>query len=162
MAESTSTTNRLQIIIVTPERALLDAAADFVALPMIDGELGVLPGRRPLIGRLGVGELRTQQGEVLKRFFIDGGFVQIRSNSVSVLTPRAIPAEELKAEAAQHALLAAEGMASHSPAEREQKDRAKSRARAQLHILERVGQQHRQDLMQGRERLPQNLPSTNH
>jgi F-type H+-transporting ATPase subunit epsilon len=41
----------LQCVVVTPERAVLDEPADFVALPMYDGELGVLPGRAPLIGR---------------------------------------------------------------------------------------------------------------
>jgi F-type H+-transporting ATPase subunit epsilon len=162
MADSTTTTTRLQIVVVTPERAVLDEAADFVALPMIDGELGVLPGRRPLIGRLGVGELRVKQGEALKRFFIDGGFVEIRGNTVSVLTPKAIPAEELKTETAEQALQAAQGMTSRSPAEREQKDRAQLRARTELRILHRVGQQHTQDLLEGREHLPQNLPSTNH
>ena len=52
----------LQCVVVTPERAFLDAKADFVALPMFDGELGVLPGRTALIGRLGYGELRIRDG----------------------------------------------------------------------------------------------------
>ena len=38
----------------------MDAEADIVVLPMYDGELGVLPGRAALIGRLGYGELRTR------------------------------------------------------------------------------------------------------
>jgi F-type H+-transporting ATPase subunit epsilon len=161
MAELTSiVTSRLQIVLVTPERALLDEAADFIALPMIDGELGVLPGRRPLIGRLGIGELRVKQGEALKRFFIDGGFVQIQANAISVLTAKAIPAAELKAEAAAQALQAAEATAAHTPEELEQKTRAQMRARAQLRILKRAGHQHMQDLLEGRERLPQSLPAT--
>ena len=44
----------LRCVVVTPERALLDETADFVALPMYDGELGVLPGRSPLIDRKSV------------------------------------------------------------------------------------------------------------
>ena len=76
-------------MVVTPERAVLDEAVDFVALPMYDGELGVLPGRAPLIGRLGYGELRIRRGEETQRFFIDGGFAQVRANVVTVLTPRA-------------------------------------------------------------------------
>ncbi|HEV3142871.1 MAG TPA: ATP synthase F1 subunit epsilon [Gemmataceae bacterium] len=160
MAESSH--DRLQIVIVTPERAVLDDSADFVALPMFDGELGVLPGRRPLIGRLGVGELRVKHGEGVKRFFIDGGFAQIRGNVVSVLTPKALPAEELKAEAAQQALQAAEAMPSRTLDEREGKDRAQLRARAQLRILQKVGRQHVQDLMERRETLPQSLPQTSH
>src|SRR5262249_1605994 len=64
----------LRCVVVTPERALVDAAFDFVALPMYDGELGVLPGRAPLIGRLGPGELRTRHGNETNRYFVDGGF----------------------------------------------------------------------------------------
>ncbi len=50
---------KIQCVVVTPEKSLLDELVDFVALPLYDGELGVLPGRTPLIGRLGYGELRT-------------------------------------------------------------------------------------------------------
>src|SRR5207253_820214 len=76
----------LQCVVVTPERAVLDEPADFVALPMYDGELGVLPGRAPLIGRLGLGELRLRRGPDTRRYFIEGGFAQVRSNVVTVLT----------------------------------------------------------------------------
>src|ERR671929_1842287 len=105
--ETASTSTPIQCVVVTPERAVLDEACDFVALPMYDGELGVLPGRAPLIGRLGYGELRTRRGNVVHRFFVDGGFVQIRGNVVTVLTPRALKAEEITPEAATRALEAA-------------------------------------------------------
>ena len=39
---------KLQCVIVTPEKAILDEPADMVILPMIDGELGVLPRRAAL------------------------------------------------------------------------------------------------------------------
>ena len=94
----------LQCVVVTPERAVLDEAVDFVALPMYDGELGVLPGRAALIGRLGYGELRTRKGTVTRRFYVDGGFAQVRNNTVTVLTPRAQRAEELNAEVARTVL----------------------------------------------------------
>lgn len=80
---------------VTPERTVLDAAAEFVAVPMYDGELGVLPGRAPLIGRLGCGELRARRAGRVERYYVDGGFVQVRDNAVTVLTPKAIPVEEI-------------------------------------------------------------------
>ena len=57
----------IQCVVVTPERALLDERVDAVVLPMYDGELGVLPGRAPLIGRLGFGELRTTRGTIMER-----------------------------------------------------------------------------------------------
>lgn len=126
----------LQCVIVTPERAVLDEVVDFVALPMFDGELGVLPGRSPLIGRLGYGELRTRHGSQTKRFFVDGGFAQVRSNVVTVLTPRALKAEEINASAAEQALQAARGVTSTPEAQATQ-EKAQQRARAQLRIAQR-------------------------
>src|SRR5438128_10436190 len=91
---------KLQVVVVTPERAVLEEPAEFVALPMFDGELGVLPGRAPLIGRLGVGELRLQQHGTARRFFLDGGFAQVRADTVTVLTNKAVPAGEIDAAVA--------------------------------------------------------------
>ena len=68
----------LQCVVVTPERAVLDEYAEMVVLPMYDGELGVLPGRAPIIGRLGAGELRLKTGGAVKRYFVEAGFVQVR------------------------------------------------------------------------------------
>src|SRR5260221_10401872 len=95
-----SSSRSVQCVVVTPDRAGLEEPVDFVALPMYDGELGVLPGRAPLIGRLGYGELRIRRGGTTRRFFVDGGFAQVRSNTVTVLTPRALRAEDVNMEAA--------------------------------------------------------------
>src|SRR5439155_1110249 len=67
MATATST-RFLQCVVVTPERAVVDEEADFVALPLYDGEIGILPGRAPLVGRLGYGELRIKRGTQTKSF----------------------------------------------------------------------------------------------
>ncbi len=48
----------LQCIVVTPERTVFDQPAEFVALTLFDGEIGIAPGHAPLIGRLGCGEMR--------------------------------------------------------------------------------------------------------
>ena len=123
----------LHCVVVTPERALLDSDADFVVVPLYDGELGVLPGRAPLIGRLGCGELRIRQGEQTQRIYVDGGFVQVRGDVVTVLTARAIPAAAIKPEAVQEALAAAlQPALTAEQQEAHQKDQ--ERARAQLRI----------------------------
>ena len=88
----------IRCVVVTPERTVVDAAVDFVVLPMYDGELGVLVNRAPLIGRLSFGELRTRRGEEVQRYFIDGGFAQVRDNTVAVLTPKAIPEDDIDPE----------------------------------------------------------------
>jgi len=123
----------LQCVVVTPEKAVVDEPADFVALTLYDGELGVLPGRAPLIGRLGYGELRIRRGEHTQRYFIDGGFAQVRSNIVTVLTPRAQVAEEINPDVVVQALEATKTPA-HSPKEQEEKLKAQERARGQLRV----------------------------
>ncbi len=90
----------VQCVVVTPEKTLVDEPVEFVALPLFDGELGVLPGRAPLVGRLGYGELRTKNALVVRRYFVDGGFVQVKGDVVTVLTSRAIPAADLDPQAA--------------------------------------------------------------
>ena len=92
---------QLTCIIVTPEETALEQEADFVALPLFDGEAGVAPGHSPLIGRLGFGEMRVRQGDTVERFYVDGGFVQVRGNVVSVLTNRATLAADVDADQAR-------------------------------------------------------------
>ena len=124
----------LHCVVVTPETTSLDEAAEFVALPLIDGELGILPGRAPLIGRLGFGELRTRQGGTVRRYFVDGGFVQVRDDVVTVLTGRAIPAETLDTRVAEADLEKAKALPATTPAAQAEKTRAVERARGQIRV----------------------------
>jgi F-type H+-transporting ATPase subunit epsilon len=127
-------TGRLQCVVVTPERTLIDEVVGFVAIPLYDGELGVLPGRAPLIGRLGYGELRVELQDVAQRYFIDGGFVQIRDDVVTVLTPRAIPAARIDVALAAAELERAQAMPAATDAQIADKERAIARARAQSRV----------------------------
>ncbi|MFO0791724.1 MAG: ATP synthase F1 subunit epsilon [Pirellulales bacterium] len=136
MADLHSTT-ALRCIIVTPEATVLDAACDFVALPLFDGEAGIAPGRAPLIGRLGYGELRVRYGNETSRFYVDGGFVQVADNLVSVLTNRAMPASALNTAAAQQQLEAALHSHATGDAELAIRDRQISQARGQLRVASR-------------------------
>jgi F-type H+-transporting ATPase subunit epsilon len=127
----------LKCVVVTPEKAVLDTPAEFVALPMFDGELGVLPGRAALIGRLGYGEMRIQHGHDTKRYFVDGGFAQVRANVVTVLTARAMKAEDINLVAAQQALDAAKSPA-NSPEGQKEQFKAQERARSQIRVSQRA------------------------
>jgi F-type H+-transporting ATPase subunit epsilon len=134
----------IQCVVVTPERAVLDEPVDFVALPMYDGELGVLPGRAPLIGRLGYGELRIRHGDSTRRFYVDGGFAQVRSNVVTVLTPRAQRGEDIDEQAARAALEAALGP-TVTPEAQEAHLKTQMRSRAQIQVARRArGEAHAQ------------------
>ena len=85
----------LRLVIVTPERTLLDEPVSALRFPLYDGDIGILPGRLPLIGRLGAGELKLTSASGERSYFIDGGFAQVEGSVVSILTQRAIPVEEL-------------------------------------------------------------------
>ena len=125
----------LRCVVVTPEKAVLDEAADFVVVPMIDGELGIARDRQPLIGRLGFGELRITQGNLTKNYYVDGGFVQVRGNVVTVLTSKAIPAKDIKTTEAE-AVLRAQNIHT-TPEAREAQQKAQQRARVQLRVAEK-------------------------
>jgi F-type H+-transporting ATPase subunit epsilon len=135
---ASTTTGTLQCIIVTPEATALDTPAEFVALPLFDGEAGVAPGRAPLIGRLGYGELRVRTGGGTRRFYVDGGFVQVADNVVSVLTNRAVPAERLDAISASEQLRTTIARPAAGREEMAIRDRQISQARGQLRVATRV------------------------
>jgi F-type H+-transporting ATPase subunit epsilon len=126
--------HRIQCVVVTPERTLFDELVDFVALPLYDGELGVAPGRTPLIGRLGYGELRTREAGLTRRYFVDGGFVQVRDDVVTVLTNRATPAGQIDVSAAARELDAAQARKTNTDYELDEKTRAVARARAMTRV----------------------------
>jgi F-type H+-transporting ATPase subunit epsilon len=125
---------KLHCVVVTPEKTLFDELVDFVALPLYDGELGIMPGRTPLIGRLGFGELRTKTNDVPKRYFVDGGFVQVREDVVTVLTNRAIPVQQLDALAAAKELEALDSQRVTSDAEYFEHEKAVSRVRGVMRV----------------------------
>ncbi len=85
----------MQCIVVTPEMTLLDETAKFVALPLYDGEIGIAPHHSPMIGRLGFGELRLVRDTGTERYYVDGGFVQVKDDVIAVLTNKAIPAGQI-------------------------------------------------------------------
>lgn len=124
----------LKCIIVTPEQTVEDRPADFVALPLYDGELGVAPGHTPMIGRLGYGELRIVQEGQTTRYYVDGGFAEVADNVVSVLTNNAVPAKSVDAAKAQAQLEAAQARPANSPELMAIRERDQLRARAQLRV----------------------------
>jgi F-type H+-transporting ATPase subunit epsilon len=124
----------LNISVVTPEATLLDESAEFVAVPLYDGELGIAPDHSPMIGRLGFGELRIRQAGQSRSYYIDGGFVQVADNNVAVLTNRAVPSSQLDVKVAAEQLEVARSRPANTPELRAIRDRLESQARAQLRV----------------------------
>jgi F-type H+-transporting ATPase subunit epsilon len=130
---------RIQCVVVTPERTWLDELVDSVVIPAYDGELGVLPGHTPLIARLGYGELRTRTGEALHRYYVDGGFVQVRDDVVTVLTHRAIPSAQVDPASATRELERAQERRAVTDHEFADRQRAVARARGMIRVARHRG-----------------------
>jgi F-type H+-transporting ATPase subunit epsilon len=100
---------RLTLTVVTPERALLQGVAcDEVAVPGLEGELGILPGHTPLIALLGIGVVRSRDGAASVSVAVRGGFVEIAGDAVRVLADEAAAKETIDAAKAAEDKTAAE------------------------------------------------------
>ena len=88
----------LTVIVVTPE---IDRAANrrrnSSSCRCTTASWASRPAHTAMIGRLGYGEMRIVEGDRTDRYYVDGGFVQVSNNVVSVLTNRAVPASEVDA-----------------------------------------------------------------
>ncbi|MEZ4460569.1 MAG: ATP synthase F1 subunit epsilon [bacterium] len=105
----------LTIEVVTPERAVISGEAEEVILPGSEGQMGILPGHLPLLSGLGIGQM-VVRGFVSKggttererKFFVDGGFVEVLPNKITVMTEACDGYDEIDAAEARQAIELAE------------------------------------------------------
>jgi len=98
----------LRLEIVTPEAKTYSDDVDSVAIPGIDGELGVLPLHAPVMTLLEPGELRVLKGGQELRLAVGEGFVEITPEKVAVLTDMAVKESDIDESAAEEAVRRAE------------------------------------------------------
>jgi len=125
MAADTS----LEVALVAADRTVWSGAASMVIARTVEGDVGVLPGHAPLLSLLtdAVVEINTADGVVVAT--VDGGFLSVANDRVSVLSERALLAEEIQIDEARAML--DEATALPTGDEREQRIRqAEARIRA--------------------------------
>jgi F-type H+-transporting ATPase subunit epsilon len=108
----------IELIVVTPERQLLQETVVEVNIPGREGQLGILPGHAPLMTELGIGELsyRTATSSQPTTLSIISGFAEVLPDRVTVLAETAERAEEIDLARAEAALARAEKrIASNEP-----------------------------------------------
>jgi F-type H+-transporting ATPase subunit epsilon len=128
----------MQCIVVTPEETIYDEPADFVAVSLYDGEVGILPEHAPMIGRLGAGEMRIRHGQKTDHYYVESGFVEVLDDVVTVLTGRAIPAQNIDEAVVNEQLHTALSRRAATPEAVESRDRVIAQCRAQLHIARKA------------------------
>ncbi|MEP6993694.1 MAG: ATP synthase F1 subunit epsilon [Acidobacteriota bacterium] len=91
----------LQLLVVTPERKVVETQAEEVQLPGSEGYLGILPGHTPLITLLKTGVLSYRGAGRSGALAVSAGFAEISNDRVSVLADLAEAAPEIDAAAAE-------------------------------------------------------------
>src|SRR5260221_1388567 len=95
---------RMQLLIVSADRSLVNERVDEVEIRGADGYFGVLPGHTPLLALLGTGELWYRQGSEKVYLSIAFGFAEVQPDRVTILAQIAEKADEIdvsRAEAAK-------------------------------------------------------------
>jgi len=102
--------NTIQVDVVSAEELIFSGPAEFVVLPGVVGELGILPGHTPLLTQIKPGAVRMKlPGAAEEEFvFVQGGFLEVQPQHVTVLADTAIRAKDLDEVAALEAKKAAE------------------------------------------------------
>ncbi|HKA35992.1 MAG TPA: ATP synthase F1 subunit epsilon [Thermoanaerobaculia bacterium] len=91
----------LKLVVVTPERKVVEAETETVEVPGELGYLGILPGHAPLISLLKTGVLRYRDSRGEKTLAISGGFMEVSNDVVSVLADLAEEPSSIDASKAE-------------------------------------------------------------
>ena len=125
----------VHVDVVSAEEKIFSGLAEFVVLPGEVGELGILPGHKPLMTRIKPGAVRlklpNQAEEEL--IFVAGGILEVQPGLVTVLADTAIRGHDLDEVKASEAKRKAEEALADRSAELDY-------ARAQSELAEAVAQ----------------------
>ena len=75
----------LKLEIVTSEETVFDGNVDYVSVISTDGQIGILPNHISLISELDKGNLMWRDGNKENDVIIDGGFIEVIDNIVTIL-----------------------------------------------------------------------------
>jgi F-type H+-transporting ATPase subunit epsilon len=94
----------MQLVVVTPKGSKVNTQVASVTVPGQLGELGVLPGHRPLITSLAIGMLTYSDGGKTKHLATTEGFMEVHDDEIVVVTQTAEDPDEIDATRAKKSL----------------------------------------------------------
>jgi F-type H+-transporting ATPase subunit epsilon len=102
--------NTIHVDVVSAEEQIYSGEAEFVILPGVMGELGIYPRHTPLFTQIKPGSVRIKPANsaIEELVFVQGGFLEVQPDVVTVLADTAIRAKDLDEKAALEAKRAAE------------------------------------------------------
>ena len=95
--------NTFSLVVVSPQRELVQAEVEELTAPAFLGEIGVLPGHTPFLCLLGSGKLGYRIGDVKKYMSVHEGFAEVGPEKTVVLAERAELADEIDVDRAESA-----------------------------------------------------------
>jgi len=99
---------KIDLTVVTPERAIVHEQVDELQIPGAAGYFGVLPGHAPLFSELKIGEVAYRQADRWFFLSVAWGFVEVQSDHVRILAETAERAQEIDVDRATRAKQRAE------------------------------------------------------
>lgn len=75
----------LEVQLVAADRMVYEGQATLVRARTLGGELGIMPGHQPLLGVLVEGEVRINSDDGVKTAVIDGGFLSVDHDRVTIV-----------------------------------------------------------------------------
>jgi F-type H+-transporting ATPase subunit epsilon len=112
--------NTIRVEVVSLTESVFSGEAEFVVLPGVMGELGIYPKHAPLITQIRPGEVRIKVSgqDEPQIVFVQGGFLEVQPDVVTVLSDTAIRAHDLdEAKALEAKQRAEEAMANKASKE---------------------------------------------
>lgn len=121
----------LHVELVAPDRTVWSGQAEMVIARTVEGDLGVLRGHAPLLSLLtdAVVEISTPDEGVVVAV-VDGGFLSVANNRVSILSDHAALPDEIDVDAARSELEEARNLIGASDEAERRLRRAEARIRA--------------------------------
>lgn len=96
--------NKIELTILTPETTVLrDKEVDFVTIPAVNGEMGILPAHVSYVVQLREGVLKYKEDHKREMFAVMSGFAEIHKNKVLILAEAAELSREISEERARQA-----------------------------------------------------------
>jgi F-type H+-transporting ATPase subunit epsilon len=77
--------NTTHVQIITLEQVVYSGDVEVITLPGAEGQLGILANHASLMSILDKGTISLKTVEGTKVFSVDGGFVEVNNNSVTIL-----------------------------------------------------------------------------
>lgn len=90
----------LHVDIVSAEKEIFSGTAEMVVVPLVNGEVGILPRHAPLLARMKPGEVRVKTATEELFFYVSGGMLEVQPHVVTVLADTAARAKDLDEAAA--------------------------------------------------------------